>query len=152
MSAAVLSLPTRRATKRFARALAHRLAPSDLVILSGPLGAGKTFLVRATLRAMGLPERVAVTSPTFTLVHEYETSLLAIHADLYRLSGDRDVESLGLLEQRDLGKVLFVEWGEQYLAVLGGDALVVALGVEPRTAMLRPTGPRATKLADSLDL
>lgn len=152
MSALVLSLPTRRATKRFGRALAHRLEPSDLLILTGPLGAGKTFLVRATLRAMGLPERVAVTSPTFTLVHEYETSLLAIHADLYRLSGAPDVESLGLLEQRDQGKVLFVEWGEPYIALLGGDALVVALGVEPRRVTLRPTGPRATKLADSLVL
>jgi tRNA A37 threonylcarbamoyladenosine biosynthesis protein TsaE len=66
-----------------------------------------------------------------------------IHADLYRLETARDVRELGLLEHRDAGKVLVVEWGERHLDALGGDALLVELSVEPRTAVLRATGRTA---------
>jgi tRNA threonylcarbamoyladenosine biosynthesis protein TsaE len=136
-------LPTRRATVHLARALARRVSPGDLVVLSGPLGSGKTFLVRELCRSLGLGRDVKVTSPTFSLVHEYPTSPEVIHADLYRLETARDVRELGLLEHRDAGKVLVVEWGERHLDALGGDALLVELSVEPRTAVLRATGRTA---------
>ena len=138
-------LPNRRATKLLGRAMAHELTPGDLFILTGPLGAGKTFLVRAMCRALGLEQKVRVTSPTFTLVHEYPTSPPILHADLYRMKLDEDVQSLGLIEQRDAGKVLFVEWGEPFIDALGGDALIVELGVSPRSARLRATGSVSTE-------
>jgi len=143
-------LPNRRATKLLGRALRRELAPGDLVVLSGPLGAGKTFLVRAVCRALGLDAQVPVTSPTFTLVHEYPTSPPVVHADLYRLKFPEDVSSLGLLEQREEGKLLFVEWGEPFLDVLGGDALVVQLDVTPRCAYLRATGPLSRERLERL--
>ncbi len=79
-------LPTRKATKRLGQALARALAPGDVVVLSGALGAGKTFLVRALCRALGLDESVRVVSPTFTLIRELPTVPAIAHADLYRLS------------------------------------------------------------------
>jgi tRNA threonylcarbamoyladenosine biosynthesis protein TsaE len=134
-------LPTRRATKLLARAIARSLEPGDLFVLSGPLGAGKTFLVRAVCRELGLDSSVPVTSPTFALVHEHPTVPPLVHADLYRLKLDREADELGLVEQRDAGKVLFVEWGEPFIDALGGDAVVVELGVSPRSARIRATGP-----------
>jgi tRNA threonylcarbamoyladenosine biosynthesis protein TsaE len=143
-------LPTRRATKLLARAIVRELAPGDLFVLSGPLGAGKTFLVRAMCRAVGLAPSVSVTSPTFNLVHEYPTLPPVLHVDCYRLESSDDVAALGLLEQRDAGKVLLVEWGEPFVDVLGGDAIIVDLEVAPRRARIRGTGPRSSQRVDRL--
>ena len=89
---AEIALPTRRASTQLGRALGASLAAGDLVLLSGELGAGKTFLVRAALRALGVPGDERVTSPTFAIVHEHEARLRVAHADLYRLE---DASELG---------------------------------------------------------
>jgi tRNA threonylcarbamoyladenosine biosynthesis protein TsaE len=138
-----IPLPTKRATGELARRLAPLVEPGDLVVLTGPLGSGKTFFARALCRALGLPPRVRVPSPTFTLVHEHDTTPPVSHADLYRLRDARDVLGLGLDAQRDDGRVLVVEWGEPYVDILGGDALIVELSLDPRTATLRATGTRS---------
>jgi tRNA threonylcarbamoyladenosine biosynthesis protein TsaE len=135
--------PDTAATRALAAKVAPLLAPGDLVVLSGPLGSGKTFFARALCRSLGLPSRVRVPSPTFTLVHEHDTSPPVSHADLYRLRDERDVMGLGLDAQRDDGRVLLVEWGEPYITLLGGDALVVELATAPRRATLRSTGKRS---------
>jgi tRNA threonylcarbamoyladenosine biosynthesis protein TsaE len=143
-------LPTRRSTIRLARAIAPLLRPSDLIVLHGPLGAGKTFWARALCRALGLSAREPVTSPTFALIQELDTTPPLTHADLYRLSSDGDVAELGLLAQRDEGRILVVEWGAPYVDVLGGDALIIELCLDPRRATLRETGPRAAAILESL--
>jgi tRNA threonylcarbamoyladenosine biosynthesis protein TsaE len=145
-----VELPTRRATVHLARRLAPLLRAGDLVILSGELGAGKTFLVRALCRALGLSERVRVTSPTFSLVHEHDTTPPIAHADLYRLETREAVRELGLVHQRDDGRLVLVEWGEPYLDALGGDALIVALALGPRRAEIRATGPRSAQIVAGL--
>ena len=140
-----VDLPTRRATKHLARRLATALCLGDLVVLAGPLGAGKTFFVRALCRALGLPEQEPVTSPTFTLIQEIETEPPIAHADVYRLSSDHDVRELGLEALRDERAVL-VEWGAPFIDALGGDALVVELSVGPRSARISATGARSREL------
>jgi tRNA threonylcarbamoyladenosine biosynthesis protein TsaE len=140
MTELVFPLSTRRATRALARALRRTIAPSDLLVFTGPLGSGKTFLVRALCRELGLDRSFRVTSPTFSLVHEYPSTPAVVHADLYRLESPDEVAALGLIEQRDDGKILLIEWGESFLDILGGDALVVALDVSPRRATIRATG------------
>jgi tRNA threonylcarbamoyladenosine biosynthesis protein TsaE len=97
-----LALGTRRATRGLGLAIARSIDGGDLVLLSGDLGAGKTFLARAIARGLGVT--AAMTSPTFTLVREIATSKgVLVHADLYRLRGDAlDAETrrLGLRELR----------------------------------------------------
>ena len=120
------------------------------MVLSGELGAGKTFLVRGVCRALGLQEDVRVTSPTFTLVHEVNTVPPLLHADFYRIRTSREVFDLGLSYRRDEGCVLFVEWGEPWIAELGGDALIMSLSTQPRTARLTCQGPRSRKMLAQL--
>ena len=85
-------------------------------------------------------------SPTFTLVHEHDTDPPLSHADLYRVSTSAQVRELGLDAQRDDGRVLVVEWGEPFIAELGGDALVLTFALNPRRVTLRATGRRSSEL------
>lgn len=126
-----LALPNRRATTRLGARLAASLSPGDLLLLDGGLGAGKTFLARALLRALGVPSSTAIVSPTFTLVQEYEVPRgTVLHADLYRLRDGgaeglaAEIRRLGLAERRAEGALLVVEWGGDAAHELGGAPLV----------------------------
>lgn len=136
-------LPTLAATRRLAERLAPHLRGGDLLVLSGPLGAGKTFFAQALCKALGVSGRV--TSPTFSLVHEYAGRLPIAHADLYRLNSEHELPELGLLELRDEGRLLLVEWGEKYLSALGGDALCLSFSLEPRRVALTAHGAAVTQ-------
>jgi tRNA threonylcarbamoyladenosine biosynthesis protein TsaE len=151
-----LRLASRRDTTRLGVRIAALLAAGDLVLLAGDLGAGKTFLARAVARALGVPTEIAIASPTFTLVQEYETPRgVLLHCDLYRLRDEGDaaktsteIRRLGLAERRDEGAIVLVEWGEGFAHDLGGDAaLEVILNIEgdARVATLR--GPKAASVA-----
>ena len=149
-----MALRTRRDSRKLATAVARVLEPGDLVLLSGGLGAGKTFLTRAMARALGATGRV--TSPTFTLVHEHAAARgTLVHADLYRLR-TRDekgrtatlaaeISRLGLRERRSDGAILVVEWGEEAVEALGGEPLLAVslaiVGPHERSATL--SGSRA---------
>lgn len=138
-------LPSERATEALAARLAPLLSGGDLVVLSGPLGAGKTFLARALCVALGVEAR-RVTSPTFSLVHEFSGRVPIAHADLYRLRSPSELVELGLDALRDEGRLLLVEWGESYVEELGGDALLVELARSPRRAVISATGPRSARV------
>jgi tRNA threonylcarbamoyladenosine biosynthesis protein TsaE len=120
-----MQIGSRKGTIALGRAIASRLGKGDLVTLEGGLGAGKTFLARAIARALGVPESEPVASPTFALVHEYETPRGALlHADLYRLRGpnlEEEVARLGLRERRAEGAIVIVEWAEDAAGLLGAE-------------------------------
>lgn len=120
-------------TARLAEALAREVRPRDVLILTGDLGAGKTTFTKAFCAALGVSD--SVTSPTFTLVHEYRGSTLVVcHADLYRLERTGELVDLGLDDARRGGAVLVVEWGDLAASEFP-DALVISfehLGAESR--------------------
>ncbi len=101
-----------------AETIAEILAAPRVVILRGDLGAGKTTLVRGWAAALGAKDEV--TSPTFTLVHEYRgTHVKLYHLDLYRLETERELATLGLDEMAgEPDAVLLIEWGEKFPSVL----------------------------------
>ena len=113
MSTFSFSLPDETATAQLGATLAARLKIGDVVGLKGELGAGKTTLARAILRAAANDPDLIVPSPTFTLVEVYDTRLGAIwHFDLYRLDNPEQVYELGWEEALSQGIVL-VEWPER---------------------------------------
>jgi tRNA threonylcarbamoyladenosine biosynthesis protein TsaE len=130
-------------TRAVAEALAATLLPGDLVLLHGDLGAGKTVFVKGLAQGLGL-DPDAVTSPTFTLVHEYQGGRLPlIHLDLYRLAST-DLDDVGLDPDLAARGVVVVEWAERLtrrppasLVVRIGD-----LGAEAREVLVSPVARR----------
>jgi tRNA threonylcarbamoyladenosine biosynthesis protein TsaE len=97
------------------RTLAEVLSPPKLVLLRGDLGAGKTTLVKGIAEGFQAASSEDVTSPTFTLVHEYRgPNAVLFHIDLYRIDTLRDLETLGLDDLISENSVLLVEWGEKF--------------------------------------
>jgi len=94
--------------------LARGLARGAVVLLIGQLGAGKTTLAKGIVKGLGAAEPEEVTSPSFTLIHEYGRRPKVYHVDLYRLEEPRELASLGLEELLDQGAVVLVEWGERF--------------------------------------
>jgi tRNA threonylcarbamoyladenosine biosynthesis protein TsaE len=102
-------------TIAFGRTLTELLAPPKVVLLRGDLGAGKTTLVKGIAAGFGAAEEDEVTSPTFTLVHEYRGSRANLyHIDLYRIDTPRELQTLGLDDLRSDNSILLIEWGEKF--------------------------------------
>jgi tRNA threonylcarbamoyladenosine biosynthesis protein TsaE len=109
-------------TVEVGRKLVQLLAPPQLLILSGDLGTGKTTLVKGIAMALDAAEPDEVTSPTFTLLHEYDGTLNGravklFHLDVYRLEGERQLETLGLDELLTPDALVLVEWGEKFASI-----------------------------------
>lgn len=134
-------------TAAIAGRVAALLRPGDVVLLDGPLGAGKTTMVREIAAALGVEE--AVTSPTYTLVHEYTGAqgVTVAHLDLYRLETVAEVEDLGIEDLMDSEAVVLVEWGSAAAPVFGTDRLEIEVAYGPadtesvRCFSFRPVGP-----------
>lgn len=125
-----LFLPDEAATDRLGAALATRLRPRDVVALEGGLGAGKTTLARAILRAAAGDPGLVVPSPTFTLVELYDTPCGAFwHFDLYRLEAPEQVFELGWEDARADG-IALIEWAERLGPLLPRERLTVTLATE----------------------
>jgi tRNA threonylcarbamoyl adenosine modification protein YjeE len=100
------------ATASLGAKLAATLTAGDLVLLAGGLGAGKTALARALIRALVEDDRIEVPSPSFALVQPYDGQTgPVLHADLYRLAGEREIDELGLFE--NARAIVIVEWPER---------------------------------------
>lgn len=102
-------------TIAFGRSLASELQPPLLILLRGDLGAGKTTLVKGIAEGFQAAAADDVTSPTFTLVHEYRGARATLyHIDLYRVETERELETLGLDDLTGPGSILLIEWGEKF--------------------------------------
>jgi tRNA threonylcarbamoyladenosine biosynthesis protein TsaE len=114
-------------TVAWGRAFAARLRAGDVVALTGDLGAGKTCLVKGI--AAGLGVSTPVTSPTFTLIHEYKGKIPVNHIDLYRLESPREVLAIGILDYFGGNGVCVVEWAEKISDLLPRNAWRLTLEV-----------------------
>jgi tRNA threonylcarbamoyladenosine biosynthesis protein TsaE len=102
-------------TIAFGRTLSDLLAPPKLVLLRGELGAGKTTLVKGIAAAFQAASEEDVTSPTFTLIHEYRGPRANLyHIDLYRIDTQRELDTLALDDLRAEDGILLIEWGEKF--------------------------------------
>ncbi|HEY1678231.1 MAG TPA: tRNA (adenosine(37)-N6)-threonylcarbamoyltransferase complex ATPase subunit type 1 TsaE [Candidatus Sulfotelmatobacter sp.] len=102
-------------TIAFGRELAELLIPPKVVLLRGDLGAGKTTLVKGIAAAFDAASEEDVTSPTFTLIHEYRGPSVALfHIDLYRIDTQRELDTLALDDLRSENSILLIEWGEKF--------------------------------------
>jgi tRNA threonylcarbamoyladenosine biosynthesis protein TsaE len=107
-------------------ALARELPPHCVVLLAGDLGAGKTTLAKGILKGLGAAQPDEVSSPTFTLIHEYAGGR-AFHIDLYRIDDPRELRTLPLDELLDRDAVVLVEWGERFPHLWPPDRIEVRL-------------------------
>jgi len=115
MSTRVFTTHSAEETVALGRSFAPLLAPPKLVVLRGDLGAGKTTLVKGIAEAFDAASSDDVTSPTFTLVHEYRGPKANLfHIDLYRIDTPRELETLGLDDLATEDSVLLVEWGDKF--------------------------------------
>jgi tRNA threonylcarbamoyladenosine biosynthesis protein TsaE len=140
-----VKLADEAATERLGAAIAAALQPGEAICLSGPLGAGKSTLARALVRALTTPDE-DVPSPTFTLVQFYAGPRLKVaHFDLYRLSNPDEAYEIGLDEALDDGAAV-IEWPERLAGRLPADRLDVGIAFEEvgdrggRRATLTPHG------------
>ncbi len=108
-------------TEAYGTALARELCAGTVVALFGGLGMGKTAMVRGIARGLGL--KAEVSSPTYSLVHDYGGNPALIHFDMYRVSGWEDLYSTGYYDYLDTGAILVVEWSENIEAALPTEAI-----------------------------
>lgn len=124
-----MMLADEAATARLGAAVAHALETGEAVCLTGPLGAGKSTLARALIRALTTPDE-EVPSPTFTLVQTYEGEAFPLaHFDLYRLTDPDEAYELGLDEALDSGAAI-IEWPERLEGRLPPDRLDIEFAFE----------------------
>jgi tRNA threonylcarbamoyladenosine biosynthesis protein TsaE len=114
VSAETFSTASQEETIELGRRIVRGLPPKALVLLIGNLGAGKTTLAKGMIEGLGAAQPDEVTSPTFTLIHEYGNGRV-YHIDLYRLDTKAEVETLGLDELLDREAVVLIEWGERFM-------------------------------------
>jgi len=134
------------------RRVGERLRPGDVVLLFGPLGAGKTTFVKGLARGLGVDAEVS--SPSFALIHQYRGRVSLYHVDLYRLDSPDEVETLGLEECIESDAVTAVEWPEIGVDVFPEDRLEVHLDLqadgECRSVVLRGVGRRMSEVVAEL--
>jgi tRNA threonylcarbamoyladenosine biosynthesis protein TsaE len=135
-------------TRALGEALGRVLQEGDFVGLVGDLGAGKTELARGVARGVGIPDE-AVTSPTFSIVHQHHGRIRLTHADLYRLTGPPDLDGTGFHELRDGPGATLAEWVDRVPGAAPPDAMRIVLVDTAETArelVVTTSGPRSEHL------
>jgi tRNA threonylcarbamoyladenosine biosynthesis protein TsaE len=149
----VSSLADLEATEALGRRLGQLLFPGSVVALIGPLGAGKTQLVRAVAEGLGIPDSRSVCSPTFVLLQEYRARLPIYHFDAYRLHSEAEFYDLGAQEYFTGDGVCLIEWADRVPGCLPRERLVIRLevtGETSRRAVIEGHGERYEALVHEL--
>lgn len=145
-----IRLVSEEETRLLGKRLAQLLPVPSLIALYGDLGAGKTALVRGIGEALGTRD---VTSPTFTIIHEYDTDPPLFHLDAYRLSDGEELLGIGFEEYLGMNGIVVLEWADLVEDALPAHRLNVTItgsGEDPRTAVLEPCGTEYRKVVDLL--
>ena len=109
-------------TEQFAQKLAQKLKPNDIIAFTGGLGAGKTAFVRGLANGLGCSDEVS--SPTFSLVHEYEGPIVLYHFDMYRVHTMDELYSTGFYDYLGCGGILAIEWRENIASPLKWESCI----------------------------
>jgi tRNA threonylcarbamoyladenosine biosynthesis protein TsaE len=121
-------------TIAYGQSLARELSPPLTILLRGDLGAGKTTLVKGIAEGFEAARAEDVTSPTFTLIHEYRGPRVTLyHIDLYRIETERELETLALDDLRAPDSILLIEWGEKFARLQSDRNLEISLDVVGET-------------------
>jgi tRNA threonylcarbamoyladenosine biosynthesis protein TsaE len=148
-----LDLPDPAATTAFGHRLGKLLFPGAVVALVGPLGAGKTYLVRAVAMALGVADARLISSPTFVLIQEYAARLPIYHFDAYRLCGEAEFFDLGAHEYFEGPGVSLVEWADRVPRALPAELLRITIevaGATARRVVVEGRGERYTEVVRRL--
>lgn len=140
------------ATRASGRTIGELAAPDTVIALVGPLGAGKTQLVKGIALGLDVPDERKVTSPTFVIMKQHPGRLTLFHADAYRVTGD-DLEAIGLSEWCTSGGVVVVEWADRVVEFLPDDRLhidIESTGPETRRLVCAATGPTSRDVLETL--
>lgn len=138
-----VELPSLEKTRTLGKILGEVAEAGDIITLGGSLGAGKTALTQAIARGLGISPDIYVTSPTFSLMHEYQGRIPLYHLDLYRLSGEEEIESLGFPEYIYGNGLCVIEWPERLGSIMPAERLDIELiitGDFSRTAKMTGHG------------
>lgn len=114
-------------TRDVGRALAQKLPARGVVLLTGELGAGKTTLVKGIVEGLEAAPADDVSSPTYTIVHEYGDPVRVYHVDLYRLDSEQEVRGFGFDDLLDQPALVLVEWGERFPQLLPPERIEITI-------------------------
>jgi tRNA threonylcarbamoyladenosine biosynthesis protein TsaE len=117
-------------TRSVGRSLAASLPAQAVVLLIGELGAGKTTLSQGIAEGVGAASAQDVSSPTYTLIHEYGDPVILYHVDLYRIETEEDVRRLGLEELFERPALVLIEWGEHFPQLLPAERIEIRIAYE----------------------
>jgi tRNA threonylcarbamoyladenosine biosynthesis protein TsaE len=152
MTSLSLASSSEERSRTLGEALGHILEAGDVVALWGELGAGKTFLAGAIARGMGVPPTIPLTSPTFTLINEYDGRLHLYHLDLYRIEDPREMDTLPWRDVLYGEGVALVEWPERLgssIPVERWDVVIEITGDKERRLTIRAEGDRNARRLDA---
>ena len=142
MSARVFRTSSEEETIALGEKIARELKPPAVVLLIGELGAGKTTIAKGLVRGLGAAAPEDVSSPTFTLIHEYGERPKVYHIDLYRLERASEVLALGIDDLMDADAILLVEWGERFPSLWPPDRIEIHLAwLDQQDREVTLTGP-----------
>jgi tRNA threonylcarbamoyladenosine biosynthesis protein TsaE len=150
----VLQTSTTSETIRTGKRLGRLLQPGDVVALVGDLGTGKTQFIKGLAEGVGVGKATYVSSPSFTLIHEYPGRIPLYHIDLFRLESEKEVEGLGLEEYVRGNGITAIEWADKVSSLLPEELLWVHIhdtGKNTRSIEIIPKGKRYEKMIEGFE-